>query len=238
VTQIEPVILWDFDGTLAIRQGLWRSALMEVLDEYEPGHNVDEEQIRLYLRDSFPWHQPEQPHHHLSTPKAWWSHVESILARAFRGVGVDVPRAERLARLAHKRYIDPKGFSLYDDTLPALEYLSNRGWKHAILSNHVPELPAIVKGLALSPFISRCITSAATGYEKPNPEAFRIALSLVGNPKRVWVIGDNPIADIKGAEAAGLPAILVRSPQTEGIKHYTRDLLEAAFIVEAHSTSS
>ena len=78
------------------------------------------------------------------------------------------------------------------------------------------------------------MTSAATGYEKPNPEAFKNALVTTGNPERVWMIGDEPVADIQGAEAAGLPAILVRSPQTEGIRYYARDLTEAVAIIEAN----
>jgi len=53
--QSEQIILWDFEGTLVNRPGLWRSALMEVLDVNEPDHQVDMEQIRPYLRDAFPW---------------------------------------------------------------------------------------------------------------------------------------------------------------------------------------
>lgn len=210
---------------------------MQVLDEYELGHDVEMEQIRPYLRDAFPWHQPNQPHHHLSTPDAWWSHVESILARAFQGVGFDRYRAKELAQLAHRQFIDPKGYKLYDDTIPTLKRLSSHGWNHVILSNHVPELADIIEGLSLSSYISCCITSASIGYEKPHPEAFRIALTKAGNPKIVWMIGDNPVADVGGAEALGLPAILVRNKASEGVKYYARDLLEAASIVEAVSDS-
>ena len=233
--QSKATILWDFDGTLAFRIGKWRSALIEALDEYQPGHNIDSEQIRPYLRGGFPWHQPEQPHHHLSTPENWWSHVESILTRAFQGVGFDMRRAAELARLAHERYIDPSSFSLFNDTIPALEHLSGCGWRHVILSNHVPELPEIVKALPLSPYIEYCISSASTGYEKPNPEAFRIALSQTGNPETVWMIGDNPVADVQGAEAVGLPAILVRNSQIEDVRYHAEDLLEAVSIIESHS---
>ena len=235
MTQTKPTILWDFDGTLASRPGGWRSALMEVLDKHEPEHDIDGEQIRQYLRSGFPWHQPEQPHHHLSTPGKWWSHIEVIFARAFRGVGFDIPRAGELVQLVRERYIAPEKWVLYEDTIPALEHLSQRGWNHAILSNHVPELPDIIRGLSLFPHISCCITSASTGYEKPNPEAFKIALVMTGNPERVWMIGDEPVADIQGAEAVGLPAILVRSPQTEGVRHYAPNLLEAVEIINTHS---
>src|SRR6201995_4789669 len=32
------VVMWDFDGTLATRPGLWSTCLLEVLDEHAPGH--------------------------------------------------------------------------------------------------------------------------------------------------------------------------------------------------------
>jgi FMN phosphatase YigB (HAD superfamily) len=83
------------------------------------------------------------------------------------------------------------------------------GWRHAILSNHVPELPSMVSGLGLSHLIDVVFTSAATGYEKPNPRAFEIALEACGWPSESWMVGDNPIADIAGAEAFGIPAVLV-----------------------------
>ena len=94
--------------------------------------------------------------------------------------------------------------------MPALKQLQDVGWTHVILSNHVPELPDIVTTLGLSPYITRIFTSALLGYEKPHPQAFRYVLDELHNPAVVWMIGDNPEADIAGAEASGIPAILVR----------------------------
>ena len=62
------VILWDFDGTLAHRPGMWRGCLVETLDEHAPGHGIDPEELRPFLRTGFPWDSPEVPHPELSTP--------------------------------------------------------------------------------------------------------------------------------------------------------------------------
>jgi putative hydrolase of the HAD superfamily len=61
----------------------------------------------------------------------------------------------------------------------------------------------------LGELIDDLLTSAAIGYEKPHPEAFRLALGTV-SPERAWMIGDNPVADIGGANGVGAHAILVR----------------------------
>jgi len=74
------------------------------------------------------------------------------------------------------------------------------------------------------------LSSATIGYEKPHPEAFRLALEAVGHPRQVWMIGDNPVADVGGAEAAGLRAILVRREDGEA-QLRAADLTEAVTIV-------
>jgi putative hydrolase of the HAD superfamily len=81
---------------------------------------------------------------------------------------------------------------------------------NAILSNHVPELPELVGALGIAPYVDAVFTSALTGFEKPHPEAFRYALRAFGDPQHVWMVGDSPTADVQGAEALGLRAILVR----------------------------
>lgn len=56
------LLIWDFDGTLAYRQGGWSGALIDVLDRHEHGHSFSTDQVRPHLRQGFPWHDPEEPH--------------------------------------------------------------------------------------------------------------------------------------------------------------------------------
>ena len=203
-------ILWDFDGTLAHRPGMWRGCMVEILDEHEAGHTVRADDLVPFLRDGFPWHTPEVAHPELSTPAAWWEHVEALLALAYGRVGVAPERASELARLAHERYIDGRsGWALFDDSRLALTQLRERGWRHVVLSNHVPELEEIVICLGLDDLLDTVITSATTGFEKPHPEAFAAGRRAAGDASTVWMVGDNPDADVAGAEAVGIPAILV-----------------------------
>ena len=135
----------------------------------------------------------------------------ALLAEAYEDAGVPPARALELAALARARYVDPTvGWRLFDDSLPALERLGEAGWRHVILSNHVPELGQLVSGLGLDRHIETVLCSAVTGYEKPHPEAFAAAVGLRRNGEPVWMVGDNPEADVEGARRAGLEAVLVR----------------------------
>ncbi|HDP89396.1 MAG TPA: HAD family hydrolase [Thioalkalivibrio sp.] len=207
---MDRVILWDFDGTLARREGVWSGALLQALDEMEPGHGFVRDDLHPRIVSGFPWHKPEVAHTHLNRADRWWAHLGAHLAWVFRDLGYDAARADALARATRCIYTDATSFRLFDDTVPALEALSERGWRHLILSNHVPELPTIVHDLGLDPLFEDVLSSALIGYEKPHPEAFAIALRAAGEPDEVWMVGDNPVADVQGAEAVGIPAILVR----------------------------
>lgn len=204
------MLLWDFDGTLGYRQGMWSQALIDVLREHDTTCPATREDIRPFLREGFPWHQPHLPHLEIVTSEQWWKRVEEVLMRAYVGIGCPLPVARQLAPLAHQKYLDTSQWFCYEDTLPTLQVLHAAGWEHAILSNHVPELAEILEAIGLTPFIRIAFSSALTGYEKPHPQAFVQALERLGHPETIWMIGDNIEADVLGAQAVGIPAMLVR----------------------------
>lgn len=205
------LVLWDFDGTLAERPGMWRGCLIDTLDEHEPGHSHSGEALVPYLRDGFPWHRPDRPHLDLCTADAWWGAVGRVLARAYEGLGYESARAAELAKLARAHYVAPARWRVFDDTVPALSRLRAHGWHSVILSNHVPELGGLIDHLGLRPYVEDVFCSAVTGYEKPHPQAFAAALSSRRDGEAAWMVGDNPEADVAGARRAGLEAILVRT---------------------------
>ncbi len=214
------LLIWDFDGTLAHRRGEtgWSLLLEEVLDAEEPGHPHSADTFRPYLRSGFPWHSPEVAHPDLCDPDAWWGSVRPVLAQAYEAVGYPAERAAELAASARRLYVDPATWTLFDDTLPTLERLTEAGWTHALLSNHVPELGRIVEGLGLRPHLAAMSCSAETGFEKPHPRAYADVLDEL-QPEEAWMIGDNAVADVLGAEAVGLPAILVRRPDPRAARY-------------------
>lgn len=229
------LLIWDFDGTLAHRRGEtgWGILLAEVLDAEEPGHPHSADTFRPHLRDGFPWHRPEVAHPGLCEPEAWWGSVRPLLGRAYEAAGYEPARALELAAAAQRLSVDPAvGWALFDDTLPALEQLSQAGWTHAILSNHVPELQQIVAALGLDEVVALFSCSAETGYEKPHEQAYASVLDPL-RPSEAWMIGDNVVADVLGAEALGIPAVLVRRPDSRAARYADSLAGVEGFLAEA-----
>ncbi|MFE9222453.1 HAD-IA family hydrolase [Streptomyces lavendulae] len=110
-----------------------------------------------------------------------------------------------------------------------LDRLTARGWTHVLLPNQVPELPELLSALGIDTRFQAVINSAASGYEKPHPQAFRLEQAAAGPAHRLLMIGDNPQADAAGARRAGIDDIWVRRDQHTD----TLDLATAARILLA-----
>ena len=114
---------------------------------------------------------------------------------------------------------------MFEDTIPALTKLEQEGWKHVIVSNHVPELEALVSHLGIHEYVQEVFTSALVGYEKPHQKMFEHVLSHIQSNDDMWMIGDSVAADINGAASVGIKGILVRKPNEDADVYY-ENLLE------------
>jgi putative hydrolase of the HAD superfamily len=207
---VSRVLVWDFDGTLATRPGHWTGALCEVVTRAYPALGVTPEQLRPHLQRGFPWHAPDVLRDPCSHDE-WWAQLRPLFADALRaGAGLDGADAWRLAGALRAHYLDPGAWRLFDDALPVLTRLRERGWRHVVLSNHVPELGGLVETLGLSELLSAVYCSALIGAEKPHPKAFEAVFADHPEARGGWMIGDSWRADVQGARAVGMRAILVR----------------------------
>ena len=226
-------VIWDFDETLARRSGGWRHVLVDALDLEGPGHGITPADVEPGLRHGFPWHDWERPHPELSDPDVWWDHLRPVLRAALEGAGVSAPIADRAAARARSEYVRLDRWSVFPDTEAALDRLRRDGWRQAILSNHCPELPDLVRGLGLWDYFDVVLASAALGFEKPHPESYACALRDLGQPQPVWMVGDGPEVDIAGARRCGIPGVLVHRP-APGFD-YAPDLMTAVEMIELAS---
>jgi putative hydrolase of the HAD superfamily len=203
-------VIWDFDGTLGERPGRWSGCVLEVLGDLDPGHQLSRKDIAAHLHTGFPWHTPLKAHPHLCAPGRWWETVEGVIAGVCEKLGYPPARAREIASRVRERYIDGTvGWRIYPGATEALTRLATAAARQVILSNHVPELPAIIAALGLSPYFDCVLTSAATGYEKPHHRVYASAVSAVGSVRRIWMIGDNPQEDYFGPRKYGIAGILV-----------------------------
>lgn len=217
-------LIWDFDGTLAVRRDGWAGALSEVANEHAPDLGVRPDALRPHLRSGFPWQKPSWIRQ-AASPNAWWSGLQEIFANAYAKIGVPGETARQMADNVRETYLEFGSWSVFDDVPPTLEELRDIGWKHVILSNHVPELSALVEGLGLRQHFEAIFSSALTGKEKPNRAAFIEVLEAYPGSSSGWMIGDSWETDIAGAAQVGLRAVLVRNPHPQGGVLYS-DLTE------------
>jgi len=111
-----------------------------------------------------------------------------------------------------------KGVQVFPDVPPMLQSFRDKGIKMGIVTNAFQPMTLRdneLKTFGLLEFFPDCRISAAdVGYLKPHPNIFEIALKrLETQPGRTIYIGDNPVADIAGAQSAGMKAVLrVKNP--------------------------
>jgi putative hydrolase of the HAD superfamily len=126
----------------------------------------------------------------------------SLLADA---LALDVSGAELLPSLT-----DAISFYAYPDARPALERLAAAGLKLAVVANWDVSLHDVLARLGLADAFKTVVTAAEVGVAKPDPRPFEVALERLGVEASLCVhVGDDPETDIAGAEAAGIPALLV-----------------------------
>lgn len=216
-------ILWDFDNTLAYRDGKWTKSLCNVL--VNNGYNeFNHESISNTFKTGFPWHRYEEAHSDYFNNMSWWEYVNTLISKAIFAVGIiDAEENKRLTNQFKKEYMRIDSWSLYDDTIRNLEYSISLGYKNVILSNHIPELELLGEGLGITKYFESVITSAKVGYEKPNRKIFEEVFKLSRNDE-YYMIGDNYSADVVGGINSGFNSILVRKENTMNYNKYSKDL--------------
>jgi HAD superfamily hydrolase (TIGR01549 family) len=111
-------------------------------------------------------------------------------------------------------------FELYEDALPTLDLLRERGHKIGLLSNSARDLGEFVAHHGLT--VDAVLTSRTHGKTKPHETIFRRMLGLLEvAPPEAVMVGDTIEDDVDGALAVGMRAVLVdrdgRYPERESI---------------------
>ncbi len=136
-----------------------------------------------------------------------------VLAETLLRLGVPVEQIDIAALLEAYDWQGLPGVGLFPDVPGALAALHGQGLKLGIITNAFQPMwmrDRELDAAGLSPALFACRTSSAdVGYLKPHPAVFEHTLQALGAaPDEAVFVGDNPEADIVGAQRMGLRAVL------------------------------
>ncbi len=127
--------------------------------------------------------------------------------RLFVGMGLE-DHAEALSQELVAHWRDPRFWPLAPGAEETLKALKAKGYPLAVVSNWDATLPEILEVVGLRRYFDHLAVSALSGYAKPDPRLFQEALLALGaSPEEAVHVGDSE-ADLLGAEAVGMKALL------------------------------
>lgn len=203
-------VLFDVGGTLIeCRPGV-AEIYAEVLSRHGEAVTADAvapvfQQVWLELTQLHP-RGLDRYHQFKGDESAWWG---EFLRRVLARLGHGAPWEPTLAELM-EAFARPELWHVFPEVGEVLGRLCARGRRLAVVSNWDSRLPALLGRLGLGGYFDAVLVSAIEGVEKPSSEIFRRAATRLGvRPERCVHVGDSPLDDYRGAESAGMHAVLV-----------------------------
>ena len=143
----------------------------------------------------------------------------TIFARALSRAGVRQPEGSMVDAMA-RRYTNlrDEAVSLFPMALTSLGELREQGVKLGLLTNGSTDKQwAKIRQFDLAGFFDHIQVEGDAGFGKPDLRAFRCALAALDvAPEEAWMVGDNLVWDIQGAQRAGIYAIWI-DPHGSGL---------------------
>lgn len=228
-------ILWDFDGTLSYPNKSFSTALHRAISQ--SGYCVDVEVSASFLNSAYSWKNsgilyPD------ATKEQWWHTLFGKIAGFCTENGIATQDVPSICSRFRELLIDSGNYCLYDDTVQTLQQCAAMGYRNYIATNNYPEITGIFDVLGITPYLSGFVIFSHIGYEKPAPEFYDYAKQLCAPGQPLFMVGDNPRADIAGAQAAGLTAIAVHECKQSTAEHYCATLTELLPIINKQRSLS
>jgi putative hydrolase of the HAD superfamily len=207
------LVCFDAGFTLLSPRRTLGEALADAVAEH--GRTLSDEEMRTAFEVADRWFQDEYKRPGNDT----WTRDESIYqtwrdfhAIILRELGLPEPQAELIERIFAAQFA-PDAFEAYPDVRPALEALQpmrRDGLVVGVVSDWATSLRDIFVALELDRFFDFILASGAVGLSKPDPAFFRVALDRAEvRPREALMVGDSYRADVLGARAAGMDAVLL-----------------------------
>ena len=140
-------------------------------------------------------------------------------------VEIIAPNVSRLTRL----WRDHDGRRVArEDVKDTLAELDRRGYKLGIIANTITEteIPDWMISDGVTAYFKTVILSSKVRIRKPDPAIYLLAARVMGvDPAKCAYLGDNPIRDVEGTQAAGFGLmVLIEEPDTLAKEPQSTDL--------------
>jgi putative hydrolase of the HAD superfamily len=136
-----------------------------------------------------------------------WVGMYALLCRR---LGIADSEACGLGRAVYGEFGSPSRWRPYADVPGEFRRLRAAGVKVGIVSNWDTRLAGVLDGIGLGELVDTVVCSAVEGLHKPDPRIFELACARLGvDAARSAHVGDHMYADVAGARAAGMTAVLI-----------------------------
>ena len=140
-------------------------------------------------------------------------------------IEIIAPNVSRLTRLWRDR--DGRRVPR-EDAKDTLAELHRRGYKLGIIANTITEteIPDWMISDGVTGYFKTVILSSKVRIRKPDPAIYLLAARVMGvDPTKCAYLGDNPIRDVEGTQAAGFGTmVLIEEPDTLAKEPQSSDL--------------
>jgi putative hydrolase of the HAD superfamily len=149
----------------------------------------------------------------LGEARAFWQEYNELILGELGARG-DV---SHMARALTERFWAPRAWRVFPEVHSVLAALRHAGLQLAVISNFTDALIAVCRTHDLDGYFDCLVASATMGAQKPDTAIFREALRRTGaDPAAALHVGDNYVADVLGARAAGMDAVLLDRSRSGG----------------------
>jgi putative hydrolase of the HAD superfamily len=126
-----------------------------------------------------------------------------------KGAGVEAPPDLCLKIISHILRQERR-FALFDDVVPVLTALKDKGVALGLISNISSNIDQIYHGLGLSTYLGFVVTPDEVGATKPDPRIFLAALERAAvTAEEAIHVGDQYQSDVVGARGVGIKPLLL-----------------------------
>lgn len=204
-------VLFDLDGTLRRNRPSWPDLFLDTAQRH--GVPVTPEARRHLKRWAHRfWASSDELKAMFKTHgegEAFW---RAYTQRRLEILGCPPEKAAELApRILQEMQAMEEPPDVVPEPVPAtLEALRRQGYRLAVLTNRGEPLNGYLRDIGLEGYFDLALTAGEVGVWKPDPAVFHHAVERLGvAPHEAAYVGDNLYADVLGAQAAGLHAVLL-----------------------------